>query len=337
MRAECILHGLREEREPTDAQRLVDPAEDPEPAPGVERPGIVGAEPSRPGERGVIRCVPVPRRELRAGQPDAALVVVDLHRHPRERGAVVHTSARGLAHAVGPDHPDAGVRGAGEQLRCGRGPAEQDRVELGERGHGVGRAVVEDLGQLTRDERGVRARAAAPGRGPSGPGPGPGPGPRPARGHRVGQGRGVEPAGHVHHDRLVPGAQRPQDHLQPGDVVRGQREQPPAGPAEHGVGRFGGGGERGGREHRPLGRARRPGRAHHQCGPVIDRVTGALAVDEDPGAHRVVGRHRQQRRPTVGEHLRECREHLGDRRAAGDGQGAQFAGDGHGRRAPDRQ
>ena len=134
----------------------------------------------------------------------------------------------------------------------------------------------------------------------------------PARGE---EGLREEAVGQVHRDGGGAGIQRPQQHLEAGDVVRRQREQPLAGAAEPGVGRAAADEQRRGGEHGPLRGAGRPRRADHDGEPL--RQLG-----------RVVRRHRRRwRRGGVGQHRGVAAQRLGEAGEQGEGGRAERHGE----------
>jgi len=178
--------------------------------------------------------------DRRAAQQDASLLV-ELDLGAGQGPAVVDAPARGLAHAVGRDEVHPGPLGSRAQPGRHRGATDEHGIE---RSQGVGATgVVEQADHLGGHETGVPAGA---------------------RGQPFGgcdERLGPEAVGEVHREGRRPGIQRSHQHLEAGDVVGRDREQPLAGAAEGGVGGAGAGSQGRCREHRSLGGARGAGGA----------------------------------------------------------------------------
>ena len=221
-------------------------------------------------ERRAVRLghrTPVPRGHRRAPEPDAS-VLLERHRDAVERAPVVDAPAAGLAHPVRRHEADARGPGALEHGRVRGRTAEQDRGEGAQRVE-RGPAGVEQAQELGRDERGVR-RAGA--------------------GGRLRERLGTEALAQVHHGGGCAGAGRAQQHLQPGDVVGGQREQPPAGRTDAGVRRVGRGPQRVGGQQDGLRGAGGAGGGDHRGDAVVDGREQVGGRGRVPGAGRQHGR-----------------------------------------------
>ncbi len=139
--------------------------------------------------------------------------MLDLRADAVEGPAVVDAPPAGLAGPVGRDDPHPRRPRPGQQRRRGRGRADEDGRVTAQGGDGLGvdrGRGVQQPHELRRHEGGQQLR-------PGG------------RGGRRDEGLGSERAGRQH-DGTGPGAHRPQQHLQPGDVVGGQRQDPLLGP-----------------------------------------------------------------------------------------------------------
>ena len=196
--------------------------------------------PSSVHER-LLDAVGVPLGEHRARQQDAA-VVVDPDGDAVQRDAVVHAPAAGLGHAVGGDDPDARA--------TGRGPAASAPVAAPptSTASNVRRASV-PAGSSSRRTSCVGTSDVY--RGPS-----------TQRGRRRHEGRRAERAVG---DDDGSGARehRPDQDLQPGDVLQRQREQPVPRTGQP-VGRRGGRGAQRGRREQDRRAGRRSSRT---CAP----------------------------------------------------------------------
>ena len=234
----------------------------------------------RPGRRCPRRCpphrrVPWRRRHRRAGSPTPAWGrrarsgrPHRADRDPVERHAVVDAAAGRLAHAVGGDDPHTGGP-ARARVGVVRRPADQHPVEAAQR---------VDAPSATRSRRAASARGGVvpPGRSSTAA-----PRRTPGRKPRAG------PA-----DRRGARQQRAHQHLHPGDVLGGQREQPGGRPAEARLGGLRRRPQRRGRQ--PRDGARRSSRTSRRPRAVARAARRRSPAGRPPGG-RTAGRRRAPR------------------------------------------
>ena len=264
VRRQHRFHLRGQHRQAAGADRVIEPSQHLQAPRPVQPADVLGAEPAGLGEGVRGHRIAVAPGQGRPADHDAALPVgrglVDAHPHTVKGRAVVHAPARGLARSVAAHHRDAGLRGGVEHRPWRRSAAEQDGVESGQ---GLGRRrILQGLGQLCGHQRGV-----AP------------PGPHTRRGG--GQAGGVESGADVDLRRNGPGLQAAHQHLDPGDVVGRQGQQPAARAAEAVVGGRRAGDQRGRTEHGALRCSGRPGGGDHQCDVVVDVLTNPQSRCEE--------------------------------------------------------
>ena len=150
-----------------------------------------------------------------------------------ERYAVVDAAAGGLAHAVGAYDGDAGTRGRVEHRSGGRAAAEQHRVQA------------RPMRRWPRDRPAPWPAAWRPARCNVGP--------EPSSSMAEGNWLTSKPVETSSSTGCGAGQQAAHQHLDAGDVIRRQGQQPPARPAQPIMGSRRAGGQRGGGEQRALG------------------------------------------------------------------------------------
>jgi len=282
MRGQRRFHQLRKHRQPTGADRVVDPTQHPQHARIINRANVIGAKPARLGEGIGLHRVSIPLRQGRPSQHDPA--VIDAHLNPVERDAVVDATAGRLTHPVRPHHRNACRRGSFGNAVRHRAAADQHRVQR--RQHRSCATVTQRLVQLRGHQRRILAT-------------------RPQCRHSGSQFGPVKTGGH--HNRCRIRDDTPHQHLQPRDVIRRQRQQPRAGTAQPAVCGVGTGGQRRRGQHRPFGYTGRPRGRNHDSDVVVDRLVGAQRRCQQRGLAVVVGRYRKHRR-TTGKRLLQYRQ-----------------------------
>ena len=199
----------------------------------VKSPNVVGHEPARLRERIHLGRVSIALGEGGAAECDPT-VAVDANMDAVQRDTVVHAAAGGFAHTVCPQHREPHRRSPFRHTSGRRAAADQYRVQLRQR------CARGRVGQRLVELGGHQRRIAPAGAHPR---------------NRCGQIGHIE-SGRDGHRRTARNHTAHQ-HLQAGDVMDGQGEQPTSRAAKAAVCRLRAGGQGGRGEHCALRSARR--------------------------------------------------------------------------------